>query len=158
MGYSTDYMGKLSFKNKLTEQEYNTFCEFKEKLEEDKGFEFDVTEDLLYMEWDCTEKTYDVPERLESFIKAMLDINNDFELNGELLCQGENIYDRYKIKVIKNKVSKEIIEDNILELKLYSDKEQIWLNNKLVQEEERLSFFDLEQYKYISQIKVNSYD
>ena len=168
MGYNTEFIGSLHFNKPLSLKEKEHFDTFKNDMNNKNSskytkedicfFEFDISNDNSYIYWDNTEKPYDISAKLKLFIKFMLENNSDFELNGELLAQGENIEDRYKIIVNKNTITEEFVEDNHLELKLYPDREEIWVNGSLVKESERLSFFDLEEFKYVSSIKVNSYD
>lgn len=162
------FKGNLYFKQPLSYKEVKLFDTFKEDFisgdtlkytkEDIIDFEFDLSYDNTYMYWDNSENTSDFYNKIKLFIKFMVENSPTFELNGELIGQGEDIDDRFKIIVDKNVVTESYIEDNFIELKLYQNKEEIWLNGNLFKQSERLSFFDLEGFENITKIKVNSYD
>jgi hypothetical protein len=66
---------------------------------------FEITDDNLHIQWDGSEKFYDIPEKIKLIIVNMTKDFPNFILDGELICQGEKRDDRYKIYVVHNEVT-----------------------------------------------------
>jgi len=116
MGHSTEYIGKLKFKNELTipqlkKLEGLTDC-YSEEI--NKNINLEVTEDYNGLRWDGAEKTNDL-EDVINFVIAQMELTYPlFELTGKLKCRGEEIDDIYNIvmennvAVVKNKDDEKI--------------------------------------------------
>lgn len=116
MGYSTQFKGKLRFDNPITVPE---MVKLDSILGEDVRDhpEWNIPEDLYFtyvdleitngvtgLQWDGSEKTYEMPELIKLVIRLMQEEFPDFSLSGSLFAQGEDVGDVYTISVDKNKV------------------------------------------------------
>jgi len=113
MGYSTDFKGVLKFKNEFTASKLAEISKYLGKDRRDLGYKDDsiyengkygdywyhidleLIEDFSGLQWNGSEKTYD----LENIINWLMD-KCDFELEGELLAQGEDCDDRYILRIV----------------------------------------------------------
>jgi hypothetical protein len=114
MGYSTSFDGRLDFASDITVKQLSKIKEF---LGEDcrehpewknidlTYIDLELTDDLLGLKWDGSEKTYDLDKKINLIIEQLQKEFPDFELQGELMAQGEEVEDRYKI-VIENNIAK----------------------------------------------------
>ena len=115
MGYSTDFKGILYFTRELSEDEkYGVENFFSEDCRNHPEWgRTDLTHiDLCFcneedgIEWDGSEKTYDLVDKINLIIKEMRKKVPDFELEGKMIAQGEDIDDRWMI-VIEDGFAKE---------------------------------------------------
>lgn len=125
MGYSTDFSGVLKIKNDLTAsqlRELNRILnsdtedllkEFPEAFKGDNYqaknayIQVELTKELDGIRWDGSEKCYYMTEVINVIIECMKKTVPDFELEGSLLAQGEDIEDRWTL-MIENNVAKKI--------------------------------------------------
>lgn len=125
MGYSTDFKGELKFSKELTASQLNKIKSF---LGEDTrshpewggecgvydGYYIDLQllDDFSGLKWDGAEKTYSMVDAINLIIKNMCKDIPEFTFIGELIAQGEEFDDRWKI-IIKDgrAVKKDIIMD-----------------------------------------------
>ena len=115
MGYSTDFTGELKFTTDLTGKQ---LAKIKSFLGEDcrdhpewnakelTYIDLELTEDFSGIQWDGSEKTYELAEKINLIISQMKKDYPEFGLSGSLLAQGEDMNDRYSI-VIENGFAKE---------------------------------------------------
>lgn len=111
MGYNTIFEGKLLFVGEpslaavkvLKAMEGEDCREHPEWGEPDLSYvDFRVTKDMDGIEWnDDTEKTYDADKIVNLMIRKAREIDPSFALRGELLAQGEDYDDRWRL-VIKD--------------------------------------------------------
>lgn len=115
MGYSTDFKGVLKFKKELTSTQLgklNSFLgedcrEHPEWNRKDLSYiDLELTDDFSGIQWDGSEKTYDLVEKVQLVIDQMKKEYPDFELEGEILAQGEDIEDRWFLVVENNVASR----------------------------------------------------
>lgn len=110
MGYSTDIKGRLDFNREISIQQYKKLKEFCGELASDhpewenpqnaKSYiQWEVTKDLGGIEWDGNEKFYDIFQSLNLIIHNMRKEWPEFGVKGQLLCQGEDIDDRWHLKI-----------------------------------------------------------
>jgi hypothetical protein len=118
MGYSTDFNGELKFTTDLTS---NQLAKVKSFLGEDcrnhpewnqtglTYIDLELTKDFSGLQWDGSEKTYELVEKVNLLITEMKKEYPEFGLGGKILAQGEDNEDRW-ILTIENgiAVSKEI--------------------------------------------------
>ena len=122
MGYSTQFKGKLKF---TTDIPLTTFKYLQSILGEDcrdhpewnagklTYIDLQVTDDFEGIEWNGSEKTYDLVDKINLIIKLMKEKYPKFGLTGELLAQGEDIDDRWILKMEDNiAIQKEIVIDD----------------------------------------------
>jgi len=110
MGYNTDFKGELLFTKELDSTE---MLEIEKFLDEDCRYhpewnpgdliwiDLCFNRDLTGIEWNGGEKTYDLTEKVNLIISNMQQKFPDFGLTGELLAQGEDMTDRWRL-VIEN--------------------------------------------------------
>jgi hypothetical protein len=114
MGYSTDFYGSLDFTQPLTPDQK---LKLKEFLGEDirdhedwtKGTEFEdkwltnidlrLTEDMKGLEWDESEKTYDLVEKVNLILFHMRKLWSDFGLKGRMDARGESSDDTWVLAI-----------------------------------------------------------
>jgi len=111
MGYTTKFEGRLNFNKNLP---ISAISKLKTILGEDcrehpewsrpdlTYIDLKLTDDLMGVEWDGSEKTYDLVEKVNLIIKLMRQEYPDFELTGEMSAQGEEIDDIWKLKMDSN--------------------------------------------------------
>jgi hypothetical protein len=99
MGYTTQFKGKLSFTQELSASQLaavNEMCgeDCREHPEwEAQGLyyiDLKLTDDFLGLEWDGSEKTYDMDKLVNVVITQMRKRWPDFGLTGTLSAQGED--------------------------------------------------------------------
>ena len=112
MGYNTDFQGQLTFTHIPTAPE---LAELNRMFGEDcrDHPEWDVyggmglsyidlrlTRDFAGIEWDNeTEKTYDLPDKVNVVIRRMRATWPGFGLTGQLAAQGEDLTDRWALVI-----------------------------------------------------------
>ena len=110
MGYSTDFEGELKFKREMKASELAALTKVLSKDRRDIGYkddsiyengkygtywyhiELELTENFDGIKWNGQEKTYD----LVGIVNWLIDKFN-LELEGELIAQGEDSEDRWKL-------------------------------------------------------------
>jgi len=123
MGYTTEFEGVLKFTRELTGRELasiNKVLNNSNEMDQDmRKFEhrhmisyidLQLTDDFQGVEWNGAEKTYCMHEMI-GFVSLKLEqLSPPCSFVGELLCQGEDVEDRYILKVTGDKVKKIKIE------------------------------------------------
>jgi len=125
MGYNTKFTGDLKFKSELTAsqlRELNRILnsdtedlrkEFPESFRGDniraKGayVQLELNKELNGIQWDGTEKSYYMTEIVNVIIECMKKSMPDFELEGCMTAQGEDIEDRWSL-IIENGIAKKV--------------------------------------------------
>ena len=107
MGYSTDFSGVLTFKEELTATQLNKLnsflgedCRNHPEWEASAGLyyvDLELTEDFSGIKWNGAEKTYDMVDIVNMILTNMRKVIPDFNLEGKLLAQGEDIDDRWEL-------------------------------------------------------------
>jgi hypothetical protein len=110
MGYTTQFKGILKFTKELNGKELKKVKSF---LGEDcrkhdewgrtdlSYIDLALTDDFSGLEWDGSEKTYDLQDKVNVIIDEMQKEFPDFGLEGFLVAQGEDVEDRWTL-VIEN--------------------------------------------------------
>lgn len=123
MGYTTTFVGDITFNKNLTEDlktEINKFCEKRHckgnltsegyNIEEDYApslwCNWEVSEEGNSLRWNESEKSYSMDKWLEVIIDKFL-IKEGVICNGTVLAYGENPGDVWRIRVVDNKVKAE---------------------------------------------------
>jgi len=105
VGYSTEFRGKLTFSRELRASELRTVRALHRGVRRDHPewgagswcyFAFRLTDDLDGVEWDGSEKTYDAEGQVNLLLRTL---PPDVTLEGELLAQGEDLEDRWRLVV-----------------------------------------------------------
>jgi hypothetical protein len=108
MGYTTTFKGVLKFKKELTTSALGKLSTF---LGEDcrdhpewgathlTYIDLQLTKDFQGLEWDGSEKTYELEEKVNLLIEQMQKDFPDFALEGELSAQGEEPQDRWTLSI-----------------------------------------------------------
>lgn len=108
MGYTTTFDGILKFKNEVTT---SALGKLKTILGEDARehgewgathlsyIDFEVSEDFSGLQWDGSEKSYDMVDKLNLVIKLMREDHPNFALEGQLLASGEDPSDVWHLVV-----------------------------------------------------------
>ncbi|MFA5154166.1 MAG: hypothetical protein WC554_16570 [Clostridia bacterium] len=108
MGYSTDFDGELKFKKPLTKKQIEkleTFLGEDCRDHEEWGqldltyIDLKLTKDQSGLKWDGSEKTYDLVDKVNLIINEMHKDFPDFELEGQLTAQGEDMKDRWYLAI-----------------------------------------------------------
>lgn len=106
MGYNTQFEGCLKFTQELTGTQ---LAALNLMLEEDcrehpewgaenlTHIDLQLTNDFSGIEWNGAEKTYDLVEKVNLIICEMKKVCPDFGLEGQLLAQGEEFGDIWKL-------------------------------------------------------------
>jgi len=118
MGYSTTFKGVLKFKNELTTSALGKLTDFlgadcREHPEWGHRnltyIDLELTKDFKGLQWDGSEKTYDLKQKVQIIIDQMRKDYPEFDLEGSLLAQGEKPDDRWELQVFNGEsVKKEI--------------------------------------------------
>lgn len=122
MGYCTDFQGALKFSRKMVGKElfiikqylgedlrdHPEWGDFKDSY----GYgmthmDFDLSSDFNGIEWNGSEKTYYLTEKVNILIKLVQKDIPDFSLEGQLIAQGEEWDDRWILKMKDNVAFKE---------------------------------------------------
>ena len=123
MGYTTNFDGKLKFKEELTASQIAMLDGFLGKDRREIGFaedndtyetdgeywyhiDLEFTEDYAGLRWDGSEKTYGMDCIINFITKQMRNKFPKFELVGELNAQGEDADDRWKLIMVDGKATK----------------------------------------------------
>lgn len=112
MGYNTDFSGELKFKDELKASEITYLNQFLRRDRRDIGYgegqideywyhiNLEFLDDYSGLTWDGSEKTYGMKSIINFLTDRMKEKFTTFELTGELLAQGEDMDDRYTIKMV----------------------------------------------------------
>ena len=121
MGYSTKFKGVLKFTKELTIPQLTKLKSFlgedcrdhPEWHREDLTYiDLKISKDYDGLEWDGSEKTYDLVEKTNLIITEMKKDYPDFGLDGSLLAQGEDNGDIWKISIVNGVAVEKDIELN----------------------------------------------
>ena len=119
MGYNTEFSGKLFFNKEISVKELKKLNAYMgedcrdhpEWMLEDEDFTYidlKVSKDMDGLEWDETEKSYDMVEKVNLVIREMKKEFPEFGLTGMLLAQGSEIDDRWKLEIGEDGWAKEV--------------------------------------------------
>ena len=113
MGHSTDFSGVLKFCGDVTVQQLghlNTILgkdcrdhpEWNPEMYGDylTYVDMKITKDYSGIEWDGSEKTYDLVEKINLMLDLMRKQWPSFNLTGKLIAQGEDIMDRWELRIV----------------------------------------------------------
>lgn len=112
MGYTTKFKGELKFTTKLTPKQLTKIKSFlgedcRNHPEWNKNnltyIDLELLDDLSGLKWNGSEKTYDLVEKVNLIIEEMQKEYSQFGLTGKLIAQGEDIEDRWCLKIIDGK-------------------------------------------------------
>lgn len=112
MGYSTDFSGKLSIYPELTSSQIVSLKKIlgedcRDHPEWDAGdltyIDLQFTDEMDALEWDGSEKTYELVEKVNLVIKLMRQTVPNFTLSGELFAEGESHDDKWFLRMVDNK-------------------------------------------------------
>jgi|ERR1700677_295897 len=119
MGYNTTFKGELKFTTELTTKQ---LIKVKSFLGEDcrehpewgntqlTYIDLVLLDDFSGLKWDDgTEKTYDLPQKVNLIIEQMRKEYPDFGLSGKLSAQGEDSDDRWFLNMVDGEAVKEKI-------------------------------------------------
>lgn len=104
MGYTTEFEGVLKFSDDISLKEYVAI----EKLLEDGRngdamydgwIQLEISDDRSGIQWDGTEKFYHAEDAVNFIINKMRERWPNFSLHGEMIAQGENISDRWILRI-----------------------------------------------------------
>ncbi len=114
MGYSTDFDGELKFTCKMTGSDLAKVkdlngADLRQHPEWDlppgEGefyyIALELTDDFSGIQWDGSEKATGMVDQVNAIIHLMRKTKKNFGLKGEMLAQGEEALDRWKL-VIKD--------------------------------------------------------
>ena len=120
MGYNTDFSGVLKIACSLTDSDLAVLrsmlgADVREHPEwrDRKGLTYinlELTPGNIGLQWDGSEKTYMMEEAVNLIIREMREKRPDFGLWGELLAQGEEVGDVWRLR-IKDGVA---VKENVL--------------------------------------------
>lgn len=119
MGYSTDFSGVLTFKKELTGKQIakiQTFlgADCREHPEWGKNdltwIDLEFAENFEGLQWNGSEKTYDLVKKVNLITEKMRQEFPDFEMEGELLAQGEETGDVWKLVMINGVATKQHVD------------------------------------------------
>jgi len=116
MGYSTEYVGTIRIRN-LNLERVRILNQYlgKDKRDLDPSlgvpgvelpfnhFDLELTEELHGLRWNGSEKTYGMREAL-NFLREVATL--EFQGGDFMICQGEELEDRYMLIVINNEIQK----------------------------------------------------
>jgi len=107
MGYNTDFLGELKFTSELSAK---ALAKVKSFLGEDcrdhpewqcsgSYINLEFNDDFTGLKWDGSEKTYEMTNSVNLIIRETKKEFPDFGLKGQLICQGEDVEDRWLLKI-----------------------------------------------------------
>ena len=112
MGYDTKFKGTLNFNSTLTEKQLIKIKSFlgqdcrnhpEWETQDLTNISLRLLKDNSGLEWDGSQKTSALTEKINFIIAEIQKIFPEFGLSGKLLAQGDNIDDRYIIVIEDNK-------------------------------------------------------
>ena len=93
MGYTTQFTGVLQFGANVTVQQLGQL----NQLFRDEDLQLELADDFSGIQWDGSEKLYDMPDKVNRIIDAL-----GIALTGQLEAQGEERNDRWLLKIGKD--------------------------------------------------------
>jgi hypothetical protein len=111
MGYTTNFKGVLLFTKELNGKELKKVKSFLGedcRQHEEWGrtdlsyIDLELTDDFSGLQWDGSEKTYDLQDKVNVIIDEMRKEFPDFGLEGHLVAQGEDVEDRWTLSIEAN--------------------------------------------------------
>jgi len=117
MGYTTEFTGMLGFKadptNKMLRKLINLFGVDSRRRNDAPKAEwlyncFEITAGLDGIEWDGGEKFYGAVDAVNWMTKIMREEYPDFSFKGEMLAQGEDVEDLWRLVVDEKGIAKKI--------------------------------------------------
>lgn len=118
MGYNTDYTGVIGFSRELKGSEIThlePYLHSQYDRREDPNntdnvgdfnwIDLEFSGDFMGLEYNGSEKSRNMEGQLQFAINRLVEKAPDVMCNGEMLAQGEEHDDRYKIIVTNNKVT-----------------------------------------------------
>lgn len=118
MGYNTEFKGVLTFNSDIKVgalRKLTTYLgeDCREHPEWDRPdltyINLEITEEYVGLQWNGAEKTYDLVDKVNLVIREMQKKFPEFALEGELVAQGENMNDRWILKMENNVAVKKSI-------------------------------------------------
>lgn len=119
MGYTTTFKGELKFTKELTGSQLAKLKGFlgedcRNHPEWDGGnmtyIDLELLDDFSGIQWDGSEKTYDLEKKVNLVIKQMQSEYPDFGLEGKLRAQGEDIEDAWWLVIVNGVAVRKDIE------------------------------------------------
>lgn len=125
MGYNTDFEGQLKFTMPITsdiladlgrmlrnKDASEIDCEEYKKHSSDEWryINLEFGQDFKSIQWDANEKTYGMQHAVNFIISVMRKKFPDFGLEGEMIAQGEDCEDRWKLVIVDGRAIKQPIE------------------------------------------------
>lgn len=124
MGYNTNFKGELTFTKELVASQIACLTKILGEDCRDHPEWGDVgdltyinlalTEDHTGLEWDCGEKTYEMHGLVNVVIDQMRKVMPEFGLEGELLAQGDEIGDSWKLVIVDGRAEQDFTVQNHL--------------------------------------------
>lgn len=123
MGYTTHFKGRLDFVSEPTSNQLNKLNDILGKdcrdypewgYENYTWIDLELTGDRLGLQWDGSEKTSCLTEKINIVLELMQKEFPEFRLKGRLLAQGESIGDTYIIDVDEDGAEEYIIHESDL--------------------------------------------
>ncbi len=100
MGYTTQFKGELKFKTDLTVPQLKELSKWMgEDCPGASYIKFEITKEMDGIKWDGSEKFYQAVEAVNWLTDHMREQWPDFAFTGELLAQGEEFEDRWRLSV-----------------------------------------------------------
>lgn len=115
MGYHTEFSGALQFKNKLTTKQLSRIKQIlRQDCREHPDWEANnltyidlaLLPDNSGIQWDGSEKTYNMPELVNVVIQQMRKDFPEFSLAGVMAAQGSDIGDLWELYISKDGFAK----------------------------------------------------
>lgn len=121
MGYTTDFKGTLKFRNQVTGEQLAYLNSFIGKDRRDIGLggeevyqngkygsywyhiDYEISGDFSGIHHNGCEKSYDMEHIANFIIDKMRDRYPEFGLSGEILAQGEDIEDRWFLRIVEDR-------------------------------------------------------
>lgn len=109
MGYSTQFAGELKFTAELNAEQRAKLeamlgqdCREHPEWDDDQGLTYidlQMNDDGDGLEWDGSEKTYELVEKVNLVIREMRKAMPEFGLTGSMLAQGEDVGDVWELVI-----------------------------------------------------------
>jgi hypothetical protein len=100
MGYTTNFTGLLKFKKELKASQISLLKHILE--DENEIVDLEINKYFTGIKWNGMEKTYEMDKMVNTVIRKMTKKYKDFKLVGELIAQGEEYEDKWKLVMINN--------------------------------------------------------
>lgn len=111
MWYSTSFTWSLKFNDNITVKELSLVKSF---LWEDyrdhpewgsldlSYIDLQLSDDLSWIEWDWSEKTYDLDKKIDLIISKVREVYPEFSLSWSMLAQWEDVWDVWNLSIWPN--------------------------------------------------------